>query len=138
MNINLTRTQTNALYTHGTLAINGKHITHTVEATQVMLPPGHYTLKIVKQSQRKQKLCIYCSTGRTPWTLGPGHSWLTSHQVRIITIGEPLIPGALYQATPVYERLMDRLSKCQARHEPIRLVISDTHCRQGHPISHWL
>ncbi|MBR6601869.1 MAG: hypothetical protein IKK87_08515 [Bacteroidaceae bacterium] len=138
MQVVINRKTRNPLYTEGTLNINGQQITFTVEATEVMLPTGHYTLKIVKLSERKQKLYLFSGKQRTHWTIGISHSWVGSKKKHLIAIGHPLIPGVVYQATSVYNRLVDRLSKCMDRKEPIHLTISDSHCRPNHPISHWL
>lgn len=138
MNVVINRTHTNPLYTSGILIINDRRTTHTVEATQTMLPAGRYTLKIVKHSERKQKLYLFSQGKRTPVTLSTCNSWIACHKENAIAIGEPLIPGIVYKSTPVYDRLIDRLTKCHARHEPIHLTITDTKCQATQPISHWL
>ena len=137
MQVTINRQEANRLYTEGTLLINGRITTHTVESTQEMLPAGHYILKIVKHSERKQSLYIFCGKERTPWTIGIAPSWKVSRKKSIIAIGEPLIPGIVYQATPVYERLIDRLSKCMERKETIHLHITQEKCNPSHVIKHW-
>jgi len=137
MNIKITRISTNALYTEGTLVINGRPTTSTVEATEVMPPSGRYLLKIVKLSERKQKLFLFSGKQRTRWTIGIIHSWVDSKKNTLIGIGQPLIPGVVYKATSVYNRLVDRLGKCMERKEPIHLVITDEHCQSGKACCHW-
>ena len=127
MQVIINRTTRNELYTEGTLTINDRRTTHTVEATQSMLPAGSYTLKIVKLSERKQKLYLFSQGKRTPVTLSTCNSWLACHKKLAIAIGEPLIPGIVYKSTPVYDRLIDRLTKCQ-----------DDKCKANEPIRHWL
>lgn len=134
MQITINRQNKNHLYTEGTLLINGKAITLTVEATQTMLSPGTYQVRLSKKKARRRLIGIR----NTPWSIGIGHSWLSSHRDHLITLGKFLIPGALYRATPVYERLFDRIEKCERRHEPITLTIREDCCTSCHPISHWL
>lgn len=74
----------------------------------------------------------------TGWSIGIGLSWKTSKQNHLIAIGERLIAGALYKATPIYERLIDRLMKCESRGEGIQLVISADNCVPSHIIDHWI
>lgn len=137
MLIEIKRHNTNDLYTEGRLYINDMRTTYTVEASECMLPAGIYRLKIVKKSARKQSLAIICDETPTGWTLGIGQSWISSKKNHIIAIGQPFFPGAVYKATPVYERIVDRLMKCEARGESIRLVITDDNCTHGLPIRHW-
>lgn len=165
MLIEIKRHNTNVLYTEGRLYINDMRTTYTVEASECMLPAGIYRLKIVKKSARKQYIGVFetqVSNGfnvpksfnpetsetseatetsetlqPTGWTLGIGQSWISSKKNHIIAIGQPFFPGAVYKATPVYERIVDRLMKCEARGESIRLVITDDNCTHGLPIRHW-
>ena len=134
MNITINRQKKNRLYTQGILMINGKAITTTIEATQTMLSSGTYQVRLRKKQASRRLIGII----NTSWSIGIGHSWLNSHQGHLITIGDFLIPGALYRATPVYERLFDRIEKCEHRHESITLTIREDRCTSCHPISHWL
>lgn len=140
MDIKIKRLRVNRLYTEGEMIINGMRATFTVEHTTSMLPVGTYTVRIVKRSARKQYIGIFkAEDGHyTGWKIGIGHSYLSSKSDNIICIGTPLIPGAIYKATPDYERITDRLMKCKLRNEPIELIISETNCIQNQPISHWL
>lgn len=141
MNVKITRTRTNALYTQGNLTINGEDQTRTIESTVHMLPAGLYRLQLVTIHAHLRELIVHdWHTGRT---LGIRISpTATSHigcrREKAIAIGEELIPGALYRAIPVYERIVKRLEKCQKRGEHILLVIDDDRCRHSNPISHWL
>ena len=148
MELSLTRTSTNCLYTLGSLRINGRHQTYTVEYTLSMLPAGQYTVRIVKYSARKQSICIFSSSGdghgHSPLSvITVCHSWISCRKFRRpskspIGIGLPLIPGAMYKGTPHYERITDRLMKCTARKESITLTISGRNCIHEQPVSHWL
>lgn len=166
MELSLTRTSTNCLYTLGSLRINGRHQTYTVEYTLSMLPAGQYTVRIVKYSARKQSICIFSSSGEghehSPLTvITVCHSWISCRNYRQprpskspkqspssrqsptktkspIGIGLPLIPGAMYKGTPHYGRITDRLMKCTARKESITLTISGRNCIHEQPVSHWL
>lgn len=138
MNILIKRLRMNGLYTEGELLINDLRTTFTVECTNFMLPAGDYHLRIVKRSARKQSLNIFVNSKDTGWKVGIGHSYRSSKAHRIICIGEPLIPGAIYKGTKEYERLIDRLTKCKDRKEEITLTISETRCIENRPIKHWL
>lgn len=141
MQAKITRTRTNALYTEGNLTINGEDQTRTIESTVHMLPAGLYRLQLVTIHAHLRELIVHdWHTGRT---LGIRISpTATSHigcqREKAIAIGEELIPGALYRATPVYERIVKRLEKCQKRGEPILLVIDDDRCRHSNPVRHWV
>lgn len=139
MEIRINRLHSNDLYTEGRLYINDLRQTFTVESTEVMLPAGKYILKLNKKSARKRELVIYKQSGyATEWRIGICHSWIGSKKERIIGIGKPLIPGALYKAPDIYERIIKRLEKCEGRNEEIILVIHDNMCTLSMPIKHWL
>ena len=133
----------------GALSINGQHQTFTVEHTESMLPAGLYQVRIVKHSARKQSICIFSSEGNNHSPLSVitvCHSWIGCRDYRKrhhrppmspISIGTPLIPGAMYKGTPDYERITDRLMKCEARGESIQLIISDDQCIPCKPIRYW-
>lgn len=133
MQVTINRQKTNALYTEGRLLINGKQIAHTVEHTLTMLPAGKYQVRLSKRNAARRIIGI----SHTIWSIGIGQSWMVSRKSHIIAIGHPLIPGVVYRATILYERLFDRIEKCQARKEPIHLIITDGNCQSGKACSHW-
>lgn len=138
MTISIYRNSINCMYTLGTLLINGRILTSTVEATQLMLPPGFYSIRIVKHSARKQVIGIFGQDGtNTQWTVALGHSWIDSHKSRLIAIGTQLIPGVVYKATPIFERITDRLMKAHGRKEEINLIISEFEAVHNHPSIWW-
>lgn len=143
MKITVKRLTINRLYTEGQLLINHTPTTHTVESTELMLPPGHYIVRLTKTKDRRRVIAILPTSlhprrPSTPTTsIGIGQSWIASRKHHVIAIGQPLIPGAVYKATEVYERLFDRIEKCEARKELIHLTITEHGCRENHPISHW-
>lgn len=139
MTITINRDYKNDLYTEGRLLINGLLQTYTVEDTASMLPEGEYIVRIVKQSARKQTISIFRPVRRaTGWSIGMGHSFRCSKKHKRIVIGQPLKRGAIYKATPDFERITDRLMKCIDRNENITLVISESKCSHFAPIVHWL
>lgn len=139
MEIRINRLHSNDLYTEGRLLINDFHLTFTVESTEVMLPSGKYILKLINKSARKRELVIYKQSGYpTEWRIGISHSWIDSKKDRIIGIGEPFLPGTLYKAADIYERIIKRLEKCAGRKEEILLVIHENMCTTSKPIKLWL
>ena len=135
------RTKSNPLYTEGILSINDEVQTFTIEATPEKLPAGIYLLRLVTVHAHLRELIVFdWHTNRsTGIRISPtAISHIGCHREQSIGIGEELIPGALYTATPVYERIVKRLEKCQKRGEPIMLVIDEEHCRHSKPCSHWL
>lgn len=114
------------------------HTTHTVGSTKCMLPVGNYEVKIIKRSARKQYIAILRNGRSTDWKIGIGLSWMGSKKNRLIAIGERLIPGSVYKAVPIYERLIDRLIKCESRGEGIQLIITDYDCIPNRIINHWI
>ena len=137
MNIFINRTQTNRLYTHGEMRVNGKFESHTVESTAAMLPSGRYTLRLIHKSARKRVLEIFRQSTSTNWTIGIGVSFIASGKTRTICIGRFLMPGALFKSARDYERLLKRLEKCKERNETIELYISDSSCCFRPPIHFW-
>lgn len=140
MNITIKRNTTNTLYTEGTLSINGEDQTRTIESTVHILPAGLYRLKLVSIHAHLRELTVH--DWHTGQPIGIRISpTATSHigcqREHAIAIGEELIPGVLYKATPMYERIIKRLEKCQQRGEPILLVIDEDRCRHGRAIRHW-
>lgn len=138
MKIKISRKRKNELYTESVLLINGLIIANTVEATVCMLPAGNYELRIVKKSQRKQAFVIFMGGKPTNWTIDIGISWIVSKKKHIIAIGQRFFPGAVNRAIPIFERITDRLMKCEARGESIQFVISEDECENTKPIKHWL
>ena len=146
MIISIKRKFLNQLYTEGRLLVNDYQQTFTVEATEVMLPPGQYQVRLTKDKARRRVIGILKPSGTmkptetftpTGWSIGIGHSWIGSRKHHVIAIGQPLIPGSVYKATEIYERLFDRIEKCEQRGEPITLVIDESQCVENKPIKHW-
>lgn len=139
MQIIIKRLKSSRLYTEGQLFINDKRNTLTIESTELMLPAGQYILQLVNKSARKRELTICQSDGtKTGWNIGTNDSWIGSKKDHTICIGQYLIPGALYHAAPIFERIIKRLEKCKDRKEPILLFINDDDCTHVPPIGHWL
>lgn len=138
MEVYIKRQTINELYTEGCIFINGEKQTHTVESTEHMLPVGKYLVKLVTKNAHKRELEIFTPEGRlVGWRIGIAHSWIGSRKQRTVSIGQPLIPGVVYKATEIYERIVKRLEKCKARKEIINLIIDESHLVQNQPISHW-
>ena len=138
MEVYIKRQTINELYTEGCIFINGDKQTQTVESTEHMLPAGKYLVKLVTKHAHKRELEIFTPEGRSVgWRIGLSHSWIGSRKQRTISIGQPLIPGVVYKATEIYERIVKRLEKCKARKEVISLIINESHLVQNRPISHW-
>ena len=141
MNVKIIRNRTNPLYTEGILNINGENQTLTIEATTDMLPAGIYLIKLVTIHAHLRELIVH--DWHTGSSLGIRISPTTTSHIgcqkgHAIAIGEELIPGALYKASAVYDRIMKRLEKCQYRGEPILLVIDEDRCRHSRPSKYWL
>ena len=145
MNIRIKRQTSNRLYTEGRLLVNDLKITHTVESTADMLPAGEYIIRLTKDKSRRRVIGIFSLNSQpsalnphyTGWSIGIGHSWIGRRKQKVIAIGEVLIPGAVFKASETYERLFDRIEKCEGRHEPISLVIDESQCIENKPIKHW-
>ena len=138
MEVYIKRQTINELYTEGCIFINGDKQTQTVESTEQMLPAGKYLVKLVTKNAHKRELEIFTPEGRSVgWRIGLALSWIGSRKQRTISIGQPLIPGVVYKATEIYERIVKRLEKCKARKEVISLIINESHLVQNRPVSHW-
>lgn len=145
MNITVKRQTSNRLYTEGRLLVNDLKITHTVESTADMLPAGEYQVRLIKDKVRRRVIGIFSLNSQpsalnpkyTGWSIGIGHSWIGRRKQKVIAIGEVLIPGAVFKASETYERLFDRIEKCEDRHEPIALFIDESQCIENKPIKHW-
>lgn len=136
MEIKINRNHSTRLYTIGTLSINGKRTTLTVENTASMLLAGTYEVRLSTQRSRGRQIVIIAHPGMSKFYAGG--SYITSRKHNAICIGEGLIPGALKKGENVYNRLFDRIEKAEMRKEPITLVITDEGMTTGTPISHWL
>lgn len=137
MQIILYRNRKNHLYTEGELHINDRKITYAVESTTNMLPEGIYSLQIVKQSARKQKLCVFGNNVNLDWTIGVEYSWIGSKKNKVIAIGEPFFRGAVNKGSAEFDRIIDRIAKCMERKEHIQFVITEERCRLNEPIKYW-
>ena len=143
MKIPILRQQTNALYTEGRLLVNDRNsIPYTVENTRTMLPDGFYRVFLHKIKTQGRVIVVCPLRVKTPREtlslIGLGHSFITSAERRTIVIGELFFPGAAYKGTPHYDRLFDRIEKCQHRQEPITLEICSTYCQPVAPHFHWI
>lgn len=150
MDIKIKHKTSNNLYTEGWLLINDIRTAHTVESTADMLPAGKYIIRLTKDKSRRRVIGIFkvedslnhkpnsINLHYTGWSIGIGHSWISSRKHRVIAIGDVLIPGTVFKATETYERLFDRIEKCEDRHEPITLVIDESQCINNKPIKHWI
>lgn len=146
MNIELRRLKANHLYTEGQLIVNDlKTVPYTVEHTFTMLPIGQYLIRLTKDKKRRRVLGIYSDAPHKGGAGGglltyfeAGHSFLSAKDNRSIIIGELLIPGSVKKGREHYDRLFDRIEKCEQRDEPITLTISDDQCEESQPIAHWL
>lgn len=145
MKIEIRRIRSNRFYTEGLMYINDMQSTLTIECTELMLPAGNYTLKLHNKNAHKRELIILgspCTMKHgahvpTGWQIGTAGSWIGSKQTHTICIGEKLIPGALYKAAPIFERIIKRLEKCKDRQESMELVIIDFINKESQPIFHW-
>lgn len=136
MEIKINRNHSTRLYTIGTLSINGKRTTLTVEDTISMLPVGSYEVRLSSCISRWRQIVIINRPGMRKFCAGG--SYLSSRKHHAICIGEDLIPGALKKGADVYNRLFDRIEKAELRKEPVTLVITEAGMTTGTPISHWL
>lgn len=138
MHITIQRTSTNHLYTLGTLLINDRKETCTVESTSTMLAAGTYNVCIRRGVSRKYAISICFVNGRSARQhVSIGHSWRNARDKHIILIGQPLIPGAVFRSAPILERLDNRLAKCLLRGESIRLTINEKTMKPVPPLRHW-
>ena len=131
MRLLIRRTNITRLYTEGILLINGRMTSLTVEDTLSMLSQGEYAIRLSKGASRRRVIAIVAHHLRA------GGSYLTSRRYKCISIGQPLIPGALKKGTEVYDRLFDRIEKAEARKEPITLNITEEGASTSAPIAHW-
>lgn len=146
MQIELRRLKANHLYTEGQVIINGHlYIPYTVEHTFTMLPAGEYQLRLTKDKKRRRVIGIYPeSLNPQPSSLNlkgyfeSGHSFLSAQNPGTVIIGVQLIPGAVKKGREHYDRLFDRIEKCEQRQETISLFITDGCCEESQPIAHWL
>lgn len=149
MELKVKRQTSNHLYTEGRLLVNDLKTTHTVESTADMLPAGKYIIRLTKDKSRRRVIGIFKADDSinhkpssinlkyTGWSIGIGHSWIGSRKHQVIAIGDVLIPGAVFKASETYERLFDRIEKCEQRNEPITFVIDESQCIENNPIKHW-
>ena len=165
MQIELRRLKANHLYTEGQILINDLvTIPYAVEHTLSMLPIGEYHIRLAKDKKRRRVIGIFLpkvkgkslnshpsslnshpsSLNHKPSSLNlleyfePGHSFLSAKAHGTIIIGELLIPGSVQKGREHYDRLFDRIEKCEQRGEPITLTITDDCCKESTPIRHWL
>lgn len=140
MQIELHRLKANHLYTEGQILINDLvAIPYTVEHTFSMLPIGEYRLHLTKDKKRRRIIGIYPVKEKEHKSyFEAGHSYLSSKEHDTIIIGEMLIPGSVWKGRAHYDRLFDRIEKCEQRKEPITFAISDENCKESKPVSIWL
>lgn len=142
MRLLIRRTNITRLYTEGILLINGRMTSLTVEDTLSMLSQGDYDIRLSKGASRRRVIAIVAHDEakiqlRQAHHLRAGGSYLTSRRYKCISIGQPLIPGALKQGRELYDRLFDRIEKAEARKEPITLGITEEDSITSAPIAHW-
>lgn len=153
MQIELRRLKANHLYTEGQILINDlPTIPYAVEHTFTMLPIGQYHIRLTKDKKRRRVIGIFPVTphkgGRACAEpverrgglhyFEAGHTYLSAKYHGTIVIGELLIPGSVKKGREHYDRLFDRIEKCQQRNEPITLTITDDCCEESKPAVHWL
>lgn len=145
MEIRITRTKTNRLYTEGYMSINDMKTTQTVESTLMMLPDGKYVVKLRGCTERRRQIAILlpAESGipNVPYTvshLEPCGTWISSKKNKSICIGEPIIPGALKKGSEVFERLFDRIEKAEKRDEATTLMIVSRDLAKTLPIEYWI
>lgn len=143
MEIVLKRNRINSLYVEGEIYIGGKLQTFTVESTERLLKAGRYRVTVVLKSERKRDLCV-CPCGQDRINKAPvakidiGHSWKCARRYKAILIGQPLIPGVIYNSMDDWIRINERIKKCKARKENVYLVIVDDKVVKNMPIKHWI
>lgn len=151
MQIELRRLKANQLYTEGQILINDLvTIPYAVEHTFTMLPIGEYHIRLTKDKKRRRVIGIYPtkvegkSINHKPSSINlrgyfeAGHSYHSAKKHGTIIIGELLIPGSVKKGREHYDRLFDRIEKCEQRDEPITLTITDDCCEESVPNTHWL
>ena len=140
MQIVIRRLKANHLYTEGVLMVNDqKTIPYSLEHTFTMLPIGEYKVRLIYDKKRHRVIGILPKTGTKPLgLLQIGTSYLSINPATSILVGEQLIPGSTQKGKEHYNRLYDRIEKCEARKEPISLIITDAHCQESKVCSHWL
>ena len=139
MQIELRRLRANHLYTESQLLINEHQaVPYAVEHTFTMLPIGEYRLRLTKNKKRRRVIGIYSLQRKVlRGYFEAGHSYRSAKANGTIIIGELLIPGAVKKGQEHYDRLFDRIEKCEQRAEEITLLITDDHCEESKPICHW-
>lgn len=140
MQIELRRLKANQLYTEGQILINDLvTIPYAVEHTFTMLPIGEYHIRLTKDKKRRRVIGIYPVKEKgLKGYFEAGHSYFSAKKHGTIIIGELLIPGSVKKGREHYDRLFDRIEKCEQRDEPITLTITDDCCEESVPNPHWL
>lgn len=140
MQIELHRMKANHLYTEGKVLVNGLlTIPYAVEHTFSMLHTGEYLIRLTKDTKRRRVIGIYRPKGKgLEGIFESRHSYLSARDHHSIVIGEELIPGAVKRGSEHYDRLFDRIEKCEQREERVTFIISDEDCEESRPAAHWL
>lgn len=142
MLLEIKRRSSNALYTEGALFINGViNCPYTVEHTDSMLPKGAYQVKLAKDRFRRRVIGIFPLTtvSKQPlMIIEAKYSYRCAKARKAIVVGKKLISGAVYQNQPLFNRLFDRIEKCEERKEEIVLLITEQQMRRSFPIGHWM
>lgn len=140
MQIELRRLKANHLYTEGQIIVNDLvTIPYSIEHTFTMLPIGEFRIRLAKDKKRRRVIGIFPMKGENLLAyFEAGHSYLSGKNNRNIIIGEQVIPGAVQKGREHYDRLFDRIEKCEQRNEPITLTITDKCCAESTPVSYWL
>lgn len=144
MNIELIRKHIKPETTDGQLYIDSQKVCDCAEHTPTSLPPGTYPIRIHRCKHYRRKMpCVmvgelncascpsmeYCGNNSTLPKYCPqikiGNGVYNRTDGSII-IGEYLAPGCMKHPIEYFNRLIDRLDKCQNRKEPINLTINET------------
>ena len=134
MEITVKRTETNKAFTAGTLSANGKTVAHcTLECTRCMIPAGIYKITIVNDPTMNCRQIAVVDFNDDPTDSNPrvmatilsGNSYRNVTNTPNVVMGEMLIPGAIVNSRKVFIRLFDRIEKCVARGEHIKLNVTD-------------
>ncbi len=118
MQIALTRHPATRWGVDGTLTIDDRRLCDTVEHPDRLLAPGTYPLRL-SQDRRLARLVPQLPQGAVvrpangPFTLRHGS----------IGVGDRQLRGLLTGSSDCFDRLMQRLRRCEARGEPVTLTV---------------
>lgn len=122
----LKRSFSSTQVTGGMLSIKDSRVACTSEHTATMLKKGCYKIRIIKQSAPWNRLMPQISICGTPTSRrglirwGNGVCTLTDGS---IIVGQRTSRDLVIHSRLIFQRLYDRLLKCQKRGEPIYLEV---------------